>query len=61
MSVRRDGKALLRATEAMDFEGIVAKRSADAYGPETVWYKILSPSYTQKEGRAEWFHRQRQR
>jgi ATP-dependent DNA ligase len=61
MSVKRDGKALLRATEAMDFEGIVAKRSADAYGPETVWYKILSPSYTQKEGRAEWFHRQRQR
>ena len=61
MSVDCDGKALLRAAQAMDFEGIVAKRSADAYAPETVWYKILSPSYTKKEGRAELFHRQRQR
>lgn len=59
MSVNCDGKALLRATESMDFEGIVAKRAGDPYRSDTVWYKILNSGYSQKAGRAEWFHRQR--
>ena len=37
----------------LDLDGIVAKRKADAYRPETVWYKIKSRTYTQGEGRWE--------
>ena len=29
----------------------MARRKADAYRPETVWYKIKSQTYTQSEGR----------
>ena len=38
-------------------EGIVAKRLADPYGPQTKWWKIPNPSYSHKEGRAELFER----
>jgi len=38
-------------------QGIVAKRRADPYGPETAWYKIKNPTYTQAEGRRELFER----
>jgi hypothetical protein len=37
------------AAERLDLEGIVAKRKADPYRPETVWYKIKSRTYTQGE------------
>ena len=40
-----------------DLEGIVAKRKADSYRPETVWYKIKSRTYTQGEGRWELFQK----
>ena len=43
----------------MDFEGIVGKRKTDAYAPETAWYKIRNPSYTQVEGRRELFEPKR--
>jgi ATP-dependent DNA ligase len=43
----------------LDLEGIVAKRRDDPYSPETAWYKIKNPTYTQAEGRAELFERQR--
>jgi bifunctional non-homologous end joining protein LigD len=50
---RRD---LFRAAEQLDLEGIVAKRKADPYTPDTVWYKIKNRAYTQMEGRGELFH-----
>jgi ATP-dependent DNA ligase len=45
------------AAERLDLEGIVAKRKADPYRPETVWYKIKSRTYTQGEGRWELFQK----
>jgi bifunctional non-homologous end joining protein LigD len=56
-SFPRDGRELLEAVCRLDLEGIVAKRSADAYHPETAWYKIKNPTYTQAEGRRELFER----
>jgi bifunctional non-homologous end joining protein LigD len=50
------GRDLFAAAERLDLEGIVAKRKADTYAPETVWYKIRNRAYTQMEGRAELFH-----
>jgi hypothetical protein len=41
----------------LDLKGIVAKRMDDGYGPKTQWFKILNPTYSQKEGRAELFER----
>ena len=35
----------------------MAKQKADAYRPETVWYKIKSRTHTQEEGRWELFQR----
>jgi hypothetical protein len=46
------------ATEP-NLEGIVAKRKKDAYGAETVWYKVKNQAYTQMEGRGELFHPRR--
>ena len=48
---------MFAAAERLDLEGIVAKRKADAYRPETVWYKIKSRTYTQGEGRWELFQK----
>jgi bifunctional non-homologous end joining protein LigD len=56
-SVEGRGKDLFDAAERLDIEGIVAKRKADPYGPDTVWYKIKSRTYTQGEGRWELFQR----
>lgn len=50
------GRDLFAAAERLDLEGIVAKRKADTYAPETVWYKIRNRAYTQMGGRAEPFH-----
>ena len=54
-----DGHELFEATCRLDLEGIVAKRKGDAFAPETAWYKIRNPSYTQVEGRRELFERKR--
>jgi ATP-dependent DNA ligase len=51
------GRDMLAAAERLDLEGIVAKRKADPYGPDTVWYKIRNQAYTQAEGRWELFRR----
>lgn len=51
------GCDMLRAAERLDLEGIVAKRTTDLYGPDTVWYKIGNQTYTQAEGRWELFRR----
>lgn len=39
------GRALFGAIKKMDLEGVVAKRKADPYRPDTVWYKIRNPLY----------------
>jgi bifunctional non-homologous end joining protein LigD len=57
LTIDRDGVALFKATEKLDLEGIVAKRKGDPYDRTTTWYKVLNPSYSQKEGRAELFRR----
>ncbi|HYK03196.1 MAG TPA: hypothetical protein VE974_15660 [Thermoanaerobaculia bacterium] len=50
---------LFDAAVRMDLEGIVAKRRGDPYSPQTEWLKIKHAEYSQKEGRAELFHRRR--
>jgi ATP-dependent DNA ligase len=54
-----DDPRLMDAVVQMDLEGIVAKRRADSYARETQWLKIKHAEYSQKEGRAELFHRPR--
>jgi bifunctional non-homologous end joining protein LigD len=56
-SLEARGCDMLRAAERLDLEGIVAKRRADPYGSDTVWYKIRNQAYTQSEGRWELFRR----
>jgi ATP-dependent DNA ligase len=55
----KEGRELFDAACSLDLEGIVAKRKGDRYGPETAWYKIKNPTYTQAEGRREPFERHR--
>jgi bifunctional non-homologous end joining protein LigD len=50
-----DGVALYEEVCRLDLEGIVAKRLDDPYGPETKWFKVLNPAYSQKEGRGDLF------
>jgi ATP-dependent DNA ligase len=45
-SIEERGRDLFAAVERLDLEGIVAKRKADPYRPETVWYKSKSRTYT---------------
>jgi hypothetical protein len=45
------GRELYEAAQRLDLEGIVAKRKADPYSMQTVWYKVKNPAYTQAEGR----------
>jgi bifunctional non-homologous end joining protein LigD len=54
-----DDPRLMDAVVRMDLEGIVAKRRADPYSQQTEWLKIKHPEYSQKEGRADLFHRRR--
>jgi bifunctional non-homologous end joining protein LigD len=56
-SFDREGQELFEAACRLDLEGIVAKRKADVYGPETSWLKVKNPVYTQAEGRRELFER----
>lgn len=58
LSIDSDGIALFKAAGKLDLEGIVAKRKTDAYDRDAVWYKVLNPAYTQKDGRAELFRRE---
>jgi bifunctional non-homologous end joining protein LigD len=54
--VRGRGRDLFATVERLDLEGVVAKRLADTYTPDTVWRKIRNGAYTQMEGRRELFH-----
>jgi len=55
--VEEHGRELFEAAQRLDLEGIVAKRKADAYSPQTAWYKVKNPAYTQAEGRGDLFDR----
>ena len=48
-SLEEHGRALFAAARRMDLDGIVARRLADAYEPESVWYTIPNPSAGQGE------------
>jgi ATP-dependent DNA ligase len=54
--LRARGRDLFSAVERLDLEGIVAKRMADPYTPDTVLRKVRNGAYTQLEGRGELFH-----
>jgi ATP-dependent DNA ligase len=56
LAVEEHGRELYEAAQRLDLEGIVAKRKVDIYSPETVWYKLKNPAYTQAEGRGELFY-----
>jgi bifunctional non-homologous end joining protein LigD len=56
-SIEERGRDLFDVAERLDLEGIVAKRLADLYRRDTVWYKIKSRTYTQSEGRRELFQK----
>jgi hypothetical protein len=45
------------AVKARDLEGLVVKRKDGKYRPETKWFKVLNPGYSQKAGHAEFFQR----
>ena len=56
-TVEGEGRALFEAAQRLDLEGIVAKRKADPYESDVLWYKIKNGAYTQTEGRGELFHK----
>jgi hypothetical protein len=39
--------------------GVAVDRKVDSYSPQTVWYKVKNPAYTQAEGRGDLFHKLR--
>jgi hypothetical protein len=55
----RRWRELFEAAQRLDLEGIVAKRKADFYSPQTVWYKVKNSAYSQAEGRGDLFHKPR--
>jgi bifunctional non-homologous end joining protein LigD len=50
LTLEEDGRALFSAIRKMDLDGIVAKRKDSVYGPETTWYTIQNPGYSQVTG-----------
>src|SRR5262245_47630586 len=49
---------LFELIQKQDLEGLVVKRKDGKYKPrQTLWYKVLNPTYTQKAGRHEFFKR----
>ena len=60
--VERSGTALFQRVCELDLEGIVAKQKFGPYITErehSTWFKILNREYSQKNGRAELFERER--
>jgi bifunctional non-homologous end joining protein LigD len=55
LAVEEHGRELYEAAQRLDLEGIVAKRKVDPYSPQTVWYKVKNPAYTQADGRGDLF------
>lgn len=56
--VDRGALKLFELVKKQDLEGLVVKRKDAKYSAQTLWYKILNPTYTQKTGRQEFFQRQ---
>jgi DNA ligase-1 len=56
--VDKDAVKLFELVKKSDLEGLVVKRKDSKYTQQTLWYKVLNPSYTQKTGRHELFQRQ---
>jgi ATP-dependent DNA ligase len=56
--VDRGALKLFELVKESDLEGLVVKRKDGKYKEQTLWYKILNPTYTQKTGRQEFFQRQ---
>jgi bifunctional non-homologous end joining protein LigD len=48
---------LFELVKARDLEGLVVKRKDGKYRPETKWFKVLNPLYTQKAGRQDFFQK----
>jgi ATP-dependent DNA ligase len=57
LSAEEHGRELFEAAQRLDLEGIIAKQCGDTYSPQTVWYKIKNPAYTQAEGRRDLYER----
>jgi bifunctional non-homologous end joining protein LigD len=53
--VDRQATKLFELVKAKDLEGMVVKRKDGKYRPETRWYKVLNPAYSQKAGGADFF------
>jgi bifunctional non-homologous end joining protein LigD len=53
--IDRHAAKLFELVKARDLEGLVVKRKDGKYRPETKWFKVLNPAYSQKAGRAEFF------
>jgi len=49
------GEPLFESVKKLDLEGVVAKKMNSPYRPETTWYKIKNPDYTQAKGRGDLF------
>jgi len=56
--VDRGALKLFELVKKSDLEGLVVKRKDGKYAQQTLWYKVLNPTYTQKTGRQEFFQRQ---
>jgi bifunctional non-homologous end joining protein LigD len=56
--VDRGALKLFELVKKGDLEGLVVKRKDAKYSQQTLWYKVLNPTYTQKTGRQEFFQRQ---
>ena len=53
----RGALKLFELVKKQDLEGLVVKRKDAKYTQQTLWYKILNPTYTQKSSRQEFFQR----
>jgi len=56
--VDRNTLKLFELIKKCDLEGLVAKWKDGKYAAQTLWYKILNPTYTHKTNRQEFFQRQ---
>src|SRR5262245_29009074 len=54
----KDAVKFFELIQEHDLEGLVVKRKDGQYKPrQTLWYKVLNPTYTQKARRHEFFQR----
>ena len=56
--VDRGALKLFELVKKGDLEGLVVKPKGGKYSQQTLWYKVLNFTYTQKSGRQEFFQRQ---